>query len=240
MAFPLYRPIRNSFSDRFTNMLSQDRTASSRAGRKRSNQAAELSDVSIEDDSKEYSKDDLMYHSASGRRDTSHKGGETDQEGQVKRITCPGRKRGSTKGTRGSNDDHSPKSHGHRVASAGKKETTMNDKSNVKQPIDSSRLISCPDISSTPTRAATLHSSEYESPIDAATIGVEASSSDQTIHPPNSVLNPTAMELDSYSPEESEESEGERISGMPDWAAELDEVVPGVKVISIKDVCHAR
>jgi hypothetical protein len=235
MAFPLYRPIRNPFSDRFTNIMSQDRTTIGRAGRKRSNQAAELSDVSIEDDSKEFSKDDVMCQPVSARRDQSNKGAETGEERQVRRFSCAGKKRGSAKGIRGSTDDHSAKSHGDYTVGSGERET-MNDTSDVKQSADSSRPVI--RIPASSVHAATLHSSEYGRPVDSTTIGVESSSSDETVQRSDRLDNPAAMELDSHSPEEDEESDGERISGMPDWAAELDEVVPGVKVISIKDVRH--
>lgn len=217
--------------------MSQDRTTIGRAGRKRSNQAAELSDVSIEDDSKEFSKDDVTCQPVSARRDQSNKGPETGEESQVRRFSCgAGKKRGSAKGIRGSTDDHSAKSHEDCTVGLGKEET-MHDTSDIKQSTDSSRpVVSIPTSSIHAT--TTLHSSEYERPVDSTTIGVEPSSSDETVQPSNSLDNPAAMELDGQSPGEDEEDDAERISGMPDWAAELDEVVPGVKVISIKDVSH--
>lgn len=217
-------------------MLSHDRTTAGRTGRKRSNQAAELNDVSVEEDFKGLSKDDgeSVYPPIPIRRDSSHKGGETDEERQVRRIPCPGRKRGFAKGTRGSADDHSPKSTADCATFVGEKEPTK-DQSDVGQPTDSSRAFTDVDLPS-PSQATTLHSTEMPNPVDATTIPVETKSGGQTILPFNNIDEPPTMDLDKSAPEREEEPETDRISGMPDWAAELDEVVPGVKVISIKDV----
>ena len=217
-------------------MLSHDRTTAGRTGRKRSNHAAELSDVSVEEDSKGLSKDDgeLVYPPISTRRDSSYKGVETDDERQVRRIPCPGRKRGSAKGTRGSADDHSAKSPADCETFVEEKETRK-DQSDVKQPTDSSRLFTDCDVPSL-SQATTLHSSEMQNSEEAAIKHVETKSGGQTILPFNSIDEPPDMDLDKRTPEKEEEPETDRISGMPDWAAELDEVVPGVKVISIKDV----
>ncbi|GHJ85687.1 hypothetical protein NliqN6_2089 [Naganishia liquefaciens] len=216
-------------------MLSQDRPTTSRIGRKRSNQAAELSDVSIEEDSNGGSRDDgdLGYFPISTRRDSSLTGAETDEDRQVRRIPCMGRKRGSAKGTRGSNDDHSAKIPANCQTYEDKKDTG-NDESDAQHSADSSRPIGKTEMPTFP-KGASMQSYEKRNSTSSTTIPIEADSSGDIIAQAKSIDSPTTMNLDSCTLGGQGGSETDRISGMPDWAAELDEIVPGVKVISVKD-----
>lgn len=231
MAFPISRPRRSSFAEQHI-MLSQERKVSSRIGRKRSNQAAELSDVSIEDESKD---DSMMYPPGPRNRVEYDRGAETDSERQVRRISCTGRKRCSAKGVRLLNHDHT-------TTTAAKAEAL-----NAKPPFDNiivspvprSKTQQAPSV----TTAATLHCSEFKDPLESASTELGTTTDEVPMDTPVSTDDQAPVQqvsgaatMNWHSQARDEDAGREDVSGMPDWAAELDEVVPGVKVVSIKDV----
>ncbi|KAJ9115590.1 hypothetical protein QFC20_000915 [Naganishia adeliensis] len=213
-------------------MLSQERKASSRIGRKRSNQAAELSDVSIEDETKD---DSMMYPPGPRNRVEYDRGAETDSERQVRRISCTGRKRCSAKGVRLLNHDHT-------TTTAAKAEAF-----NAKPPFDKIIASSVPRCKTqrTPsvTTAATLHCSEFKDPLESASTELGTTTDEVPMDTPVNTDDQAPVQqvsgaatMDWHLQARDEDAGREDVSGMPDWAAELDEVVPGVKVVSIKDL----
>lgn len=234
MAYPIYRPCRSSFAEHHI-MVSQERTPTSRTGRKRSNQAAELSDVSIEDES----KDDTMMYAPGPRNKVEYdRGAETDPDRQVRRISCSGRKRCSAKGVRLVNHDH------------GTTTTSKTEASNAQPFLDKINLPSVPRCKTKTappvTNASTLHCSELKEPLEVASTELKTPTLDTPIAAPDNTDNQdpvqqvsgtAAMDQD-WEAATHEHSGKEEVFGMPDWAAELDEVVPGVKVVSIKEVSN--
>lgn len=214
-------------------MVSQERTTSSRVGRKRSNQAAELSDVSIEDDSKD---DSMISHPGAWKKSGCDKGAESDDERHVRKISCQGRKRCSAKGARVPSDDHTTTTGTKTEAS------NANTSDSTLLPSDSDgkrNEVQCP------TTAATLHCSELKDPLEAPPTEPATPASEPTVQIETNGQNSDDMQEESNtapsdgdcrSQARDEDTGREKVSGMPDWAAELDEVVPGVKVVSIKDV----
>lgn len=177
----------------------------------------------------------MMYAPGPRNRVEYDRGAETDSERQVRRISCSGRKRCSAKGVRLLNHDH--------TTSIAAKTAAVN----PKAPSDKIIATSLPRCETkqapTVTTATTLHSSELKDPLEVAStetetltaevpMGTAGNTDDQA--DAEQVSGTATMEWHSQAGDD--DAGGEEVSGMPDWAAELDEVVPGVKVVSIKDV----
>ncbi|KAJ9108767.1 hypothetical protein QFC21_000087 [Naganishia friedmannii] len=243
MAFPLLRPHRTSFSESI--VVSDVPTTTSLMGRKRTNQAAGLSDVPVEDDVNDVAGyDDTANPTGAMKKAGGEKAVDGDDLRQSRRISGTGRRRSSAKGARKEGESPTASStppKGHTIA-----ESNVEDKAYVLVQIKE------PDSAQQSCTATTLHTSELEIPPDeTASTYLETSSSDRTVHPSidmqgaeeisatvsvsgtveEGVNDPSNRERSFSEPE----LESEKVWGMPDWAAELDEVVPGVKVTSIHD-----
>ncbi|KAJ9102948.1 hypothetical protein QFC19_004504 [Naganishia cerealis] len=233
MAYPLYRPQRTSFSDHSV-LGFQEYNTSSLTGRKRSNQAAELSDVSVDDDVNDNEVQQLGIMKKTGWE----KAVEGDDDRQSRKISCSGRRRSSAKGARKEGESQT-------VSSSTQKGPIITESEAEAIPNVLQREERIDEAQQDPT--ATSHSSEMpNSAGDSSSSHLETSSSDITVHPSENTRGGEEMATASVSETFDEEREPsldrereclktERVWGMPDWAAELDEVVPGVKVMSIQD-----
>ncbi|KAJ9127823.1 hypothetical protein QFC24_000107 [Naganishia onofrii] len=245
MAFPLLRPHRTSFSESI--VVFETPTTTSLTGRKRTNQAAGLSDVSVEDyddDDDEVGDNDMGHTAGMMKNSGCEKAVVGEDLRESRRISSTGRRRSSAKGARKEGESPTASSSppkGRTIA-----ESNVEDKAYVSLQVK--ELDSAPQNST----AATFHTSELANlPDGPASSLLETSSSDKTVHPSIDMQNPIGMpaitpannsvnertddlsDKERSSPES--ELESEKVWGMPDWAAELDEVVPGVKVMSIHD-----
>ncbi|KAJ9125148.1 hypothetical protein QFC22_000102 [Naganishia vaughanmartiniae] len=239
MAFPLFRPHRSSFSESL--VVSDLPTTTSLTGRKRTIQAAGLNDVSVEDDDDDANDDDATHKTGMTKKSVCEKAIEGDDLRESRRVSSTGRRRSSAKGARKEGESPtasstSPK--GRTIA-----ESDAEDKAHVSPQIKELDA----------TLAIMLATSEPASPpTDIVAPLLETFSNDTTVHPSTDMQG--AKEISAIAsvngtvdegtdiPSDKERScaeselEAEKVWGMPDWAAELDEVVPGVKVMSIHDV----